>query len=112
MLFKVQRLFAITFLSLLLFSAGAQPSGIPAEIPGKKESKPYKVLTDGKQITIKSNREIKHVMLWTSRGNRIVEQKEINANSFTFRVPINDKYFFLMVGVAGGKVYSEKIGVN
>lgn len=99
------RLFAIVSLSLFCLHSEAQSD--PRE---KKESKPYKVLTSGKQITIKSNKDISHVMLWTSRGNRVVEQKEINSGSFSFIIPVNDKYFFLMVGLNDGKVYSQKIG--
>ncbi len=49
----------------------------------EKRTKPYKILTSGKQITIKSTKAIKHVMLWTTGGNRVVEQKEINNSSYT-----------------------------
>ncbi|MEQ1676404.1 MAG: hypothetical protein ABL876_06880 [Chitinophagaceae bacterium] len=109
MLKAINRLMAVAFLTLLMFASQAQPA---ADIPAKKETKPYKVLTSGKQITIKSNKEIKHVMLWTNGGNRLVEQREINSNSYTFTIPINGSYFFLMVGLADGKIYTEKIGLR
>jgi hypothetical protein len=51
-------------------------------------------------------------MLWTTGGNRVIEQKEINSISYTFTIPVNQKSFFLMVGLADGKVYTEKIGIR
>ena len=100
---SVRRLLAAALLSVSFAALHAQ---------AKKENKPYKVLSSGKQISIKSNRNIQHVMLWTSNGHRVVEKREINAASYTFTVPINDKIFFLMVGLEGGKIYTEKIGIQ
>lgn len=104
----IRRLLAVSILSASLFVSQAQLETTPA----KKESKPYKVLTAGKQITIKSNKEIKHVMLWTAGGNRVVEQREINNSSFTLTIPVNQRAFFLMVGLSDGKIYTEKIGLR
>lgn len=104
-----RRLFAVAFMSLLFFVAQAQSN---SKWPDSKENKPYKVLTSGKQITIKSTKNINHVMLWTTGGNRVVEQKEINNSSFTFTIPVNQKTFYLMIGLVGGKVYTEKIGIQ
>ena len=103
MALSVRRLAAVIILSLSFLALSAQ---------SKKESKPYKVLNSCKQITIKSNRSIQHVMLWTSSGHRVVEQREINAASFAFTIPVNEKIFFLMVGLEGGKIYTEKIGIQ
>ena len=104
----ISRLLAVVSLSLFAVVSQAQPVNDPFV---KKEAKPYKVLTSGKQITIKSTKDISHVMLWTNGGNRLVEQKEINASSYSFTIPINGKFFFLMVGLVNGKIYTEKIGV-
>ncbi len=109
MLQSIRRLFAVVILSLLFSVSQAQPE---SNLPEKKISKPYKVLTNGKQITIKSNKDINHIMLWTIGGNRVVEQKEINNTSFTFIIPVNQKAFYLMIGLKGGKVYTEKIGLR
>lgn len=104
----IGRLLAVTILSATLFVSQAQPEISPAA----KESKPYKLLTAGKQITIKSSKQIKHVMLWTTGGNRVVEQREINNSSFVVNIPVNQKSFFLMVGLSDGKIYTEKIGLR
>ena len=109
MLQSIRRLFAVVTLSLLFFVSQAQPDG---SLPERKETKPYKVLTSGKQITIKSTKDINHVMLWTTGGNRVVEQKEINKASYTINIPVNQKTFFLMIGLVGGKIYTEKIGLR
>lgn len=98
------RLLAVVTLSVTLLSTAAQPL--------KKEPKPYKVLTSGRQLTIKSNKNIQHVMLWTTGGDRVIEQKDINNNSFTIDIPISRKAFFLMIGLTNGKIYTEKIGVQ
>jgi hypothetical protein len=90
---------------LLLTNARAQTGTV-------KEPKPYKVLTSGRQLIIKSTKAIQHVMIWTTTGDRVVEQKGINNTSITIDIPINRKTFFLMVGMANGKIYSEKIGVQ
>jgi len=107
--------FTFTAFFLLLSYCSAQNNlsaeNGPATI-SKPSPKPYTVLTNGKHITIKSNKNIKHVMLWTSRGDRVVEQREINDNNYTINITINEKVFFLMVGLADGKIYTEKIGIQ
>jgi hypothetical protein len=109
MVSPVRRLLAVAVLLVSFYIPQAQPAG---NEPIKKESRPYKILTSGKQITIKSGRNIQHVMLWTTGGHRVVEQREINNSSYTFTIPINDKLFFLMIGLEGGKIYTEKIGIQ
>ena len=104
-----KRLMAILSLSVCMLSLQAQPV---ASNTISKESKPYKVLTSGKQITIKSSKDIKSVMLWTDGGHRLVEQREINASSYSFTIPVNGRFFFLMVGLENGKIYTEKIGIQ
>ena len=79
--------------------------------PAEREKKPYKVLTSGKQITIKATKEMASVMVWTASGHRIVEQKEVNATSFSFNVNVSEKVFFLMIRFEGMKPYTEKIGI-
>jgi len=103
------RLMATIFLSVVLLTSQGQPLN---NEPLKKEAKPYKLLTSGRQITIKSTRDIKDVMLWTTSGYRVVEQKGINNNSFVLNIPVNQKAFFLMIGLNNGKIYTEKIGVQ
>ena len=89
----------------LSFLSQAQPLKISFE------SKPYKILTSGKQITVKSTKDIKSIMVWTASGHRIVEQKEVNASSFTFTINVNEKYFFVMIQYEGQKPFTEKIGI-
>jgi hypothetical protein len=112
MMSATRRLCAAIILSSLFFVSKAQSPGEPVPDEVKKSDKPYKVSTSGKQVTIKSTKNIEHVMLWTSSGHRVIEQKEINAGSYTFTIPVNEKVFFLMVGLVNGKIYTEKIGVQ
>ena len=106
---SARRLLAVAALSISFLASRAQPAG---NDPIKKETRPYKILTSGKQVTIKSDRNIQHIMLWTNGGNRVVEQREINADSYTFTISINEKLFFLMIALEGGKIYTEKIGIQ
>lgn len=103
-----RRLFVITILSGIFLFGHAQPDNDPL----KNEPKPYRIFTSGKQITVKSTKDIKSVMVWTASGHRIVEQNEINANSYSFRININEKIFFLMLELQGEKRYTEKIGIE
>lgn len=101
---SVTRLLVILFASLSLFHAGAQPF--------KSESKPYKVLTSGRQLTVKSSRNIINLMVWSSDGHRVVEQREINDTQVKFEVPVNRNVFYLRIELPGGKIYTEKVGVQ
>jgi hypothetical protein len=80
--------------------------------PMNEASRPYKILTSGKQITVKSTKNIKNLMVWTASGHRIVEQKEINNSSYSFNINVNEKIFFLMIEFEGLKPFTEKIGVR
>ncbi|MGZ8559818.1 MAG: hypothetical protein ACXWWC_15855 [Chitinophagaceae bacterium] len=78
----------------------------------EKINKPYRILTAGKQVTIKSTKNIKSIMVWSSGGNRIIEDKNVNAANYNFRITVNEKIFFIRVQLADGKTYSEKIGIQ
>jgi len=104
----LRRLLAIIILSgSFIFSSQAQIAE-----NNSKEPRPYKLSNNGRQVTLKSSKNMQHVMLWTTDGHRVVEQKELNSNSCSFTVPNNDKLYFLMVGFEGGKIYTEKIGLR
>lgn len=112
----IRRLMGVLSLSLLFLISHAQPANeLPVKnepLPGLQASKPYQLLNNGKHLTLKSKKNIQNVMLWTSGGHRVIEQRDINATSYSFTIPVNEKLFFLMVGFSGGKVYTEKIGVR
>ena len=101
----------IAIATLSLASLEAQPAPVLVK-ETVKVAKPYRILTSGKQVTIKSSKDIKSVMVWTADGHRVIEQKDINAPSFNFRINVNAKVFFMMVQLADGKTYSEKLGVQ
>lgn len=96
-----------TCLSVISF---AQPVRIN-EVENTRINKPYKILTSGKQITVKSAKNIKTIMVWTASGHRIVEEKEVNATSFSFTINVSEKVFFVMIRFEGSKLYTEKIGI-
>jgi hypothetical protein len=77
----------------------------------KKEPKPYKLFSIGKQLRISSTQLIKDVMVWTTDGNRIVEQKKLNTNIVNIDIPVNRPYYFVMIGLANGKIYTEKVAL-
>jgi len=76
------------------------------------EAKPYKILTNGKRITVQSKTNIKSMLVWTSGGHRIIEQNNLNNTSYSFDISIKEKIFFLMIELVNGKRYTEKIGVK
>ena len=75
-------------------------------------AKPFKVLTNGKQITIQSKQNLKSLMVWTSSGHRIVEEKDLKSNSYSFTVPAKEKVIFIMIETAEGKRFTEKMGIK
>ena len=75
-------------------------------------AKPYKVLTNGKQITIQSKQNLKSLMVWTSSGHRIVEEKELKTDSYSFTIPSKEKVCFAVIETMEGKRFTEKIGVK
>ena len=74
--------------------------------------KPFKVLTNGKQITVQTKQNLKSLMVWTSSGHRIVEEKDLTTNSYSFTIPAKEKVFFMMLETAEGKRFTEKMGVK
>ena len=104
---------AILAISCMAIGSQAQSKGSAASYKSTENAaKPYRILTSGKQITIKSTKAIKSVMVWTSGGNRVHEQKNINASSYNLRLTVNEKIFFIRVQLTDGNTYSEKIGVQ
>ncbi len=75
-------------------------------------AKPFKVLTNGKQITIQSKQNLKSLLVWTSSGHRIVEEKDLKSNSYSFTVPAKEKVIFMMIETAERKRFTEKMGVK
>jgi hypothetical protein len=75
------------------------------------QNKPYRILTSGKDITIKSTKTIKEVLVWTTTGYRIVENRSVNNSSFSFQVKVPAKYVFVMIHFEGSKPYTEKLGL-
>jgi hypothetical protein len=74
--------------------------------------KPFKVLTNGKQITIQSKQNLKSLMVWSSSGHRIVEEKELKTTSYSFTVPSKEKICFIVIETLEGKRFTEKIGAK
>jgi hypothetical protein len=103
-----RKIMAIIAFLLLFFFASAQAGNEPSD----REIKPYRIYTSGKQITVKSSKDIKSVMVWTASGHRIVEERGIDASSYSFTVGMNEKVFFVMLELQGDKRYTEKIGVR
>jgi len=83
-----------------------------SDITRPTTAKPFKVLTNGKQITIQSKQNLKSLMVWTASGHRFIEEKELTTNSYTFTVPSKEKVFYMMIETAEGKRFTEKMGVK
>jgi hypothetical protein len=104
---------AILFLAICIstFSIHAQSTSAISVKENITTVKPYRILTSGKNITVKSTKDIRSLMVWTADGHRVIEQKGINAPNYNFKITINARVFFLMVQLADGKTYSEKFGL-
>ena len=83
-----------------------------SEITIPASAKPFKVLTNGKQITIQSKQNLRSLMVWTASGHRFVEEKALTSNSYSFTVPAKEKIFYIMLETAEGKRFTERMGVK
>ena len=91
----------------------AQPKQSPKpEIAAPAITKPFKVLTNGKQITIQSKQNLKSLMVWTASGHRFIEEKGLTTTSYSFTVPARETIFYIMLETAEGKRFTEKMGVK
>jgi len=110
----IRKLAVIAFFTCIVGSSMAQDPGPNNKLssPEKTESKPFRILTNGKQITIQSNKTISKIIVWTSGGNRFVEQSNLEAASYNFTIPAKEKFVFMMLELQGGKRFTEKIGVQ
>jgi hypothetical protein len=77
-----------------------------------KEVKPYIINIAGRQLTLSSSKIIKQVMVWTTDGNRVIEQKNIDNNFIRIDIPISRRAFFVMISLANGKIYTEKMMIQ
>jgi hypothetical protein len=83
-----------------------------SDIATTATTKPFKVLTNGKQITIQSKQNLKSLMVWTASGHRFVEEKGLTTTSYSFTVPAKETIFYMMLETAEGKRFTEKMGVK
>lgn len=104
-------LFIVLFGVSYFMNAQAKQAGKPT-ITTPVTSKPFKVLTNGKQITVQTKQNLKSLMVWTASGHRIVEEKDLTTNSYSFTVPAKEKIFYMMLETAEGKRFTEKMGVK
>ena len=110
-LVPIRKLMTIVAISCLSVFSYAQRTS-PAETENIRINKPYKILTSGKQVTVKSTKEIKTVMVWTATGHRVLEEKAVNSTTFSFNLNVSEKVFFVMIQFEGQKPYTEKIGLQ
>jgi len=106
------RLLSILFLLVLIgyCSEGLAQKPVRA-IEASLKKKPFKILTMGRTITIKSTVSIKNLMIWTSRGNRVLEQKGINQTQYSYSATIRENIFFLLIELDNGERFTERIGI-
>lgn len=98
-----------------LYAQGDSGPGKNKPATEKKTAKPFKILTSGKQITIKStdnNNSLKQILVWTSSGNRIVEQHDLDVASYEFTINVNENIFFLLLEMKDGSRHTQKFGLR
>ena len=83
-----------------------------SDIATTATTKPFRVLTNGKQITIQSKQNLKSLMVWTASGHRFVEEKQLTSNSYSFTVPAKENIFYIMLETSEGKRFTERMGVK
>ena len=51
-------------------------------------------------------------MIWTASGHRVIEDRNLHTNSWSYTISINENIFYLMVELADGKRITKKIGLQ
>ena len=74
--------------------------------------KPFKVLTSGSRITVQCRQPIDRILVWTSSGKRLVEKNDLNNANYSFTASGSDSFVFLMLELADGSRFTEKIGIR
>lgn len=107
------KLFIVTALACTSVFLQAQPDAKSKPgISTVTKAKPFKVLTNGRQITIQSKETLKSILVWTAGGHRFVEEKTLTGTSYSFTVPVKEKICFIMIETSDAKRFTEKIGVQ
>ena len=107
---KAMLVFAL-FGATYLTNAQGKQSPI-SEARATSSAKPFKVLTNGRQVTIQIKQNLRSLMVWTASGHRIVEEKNLPTTSYSFTMPAKEKVFFIVIETAEGKRFTEKMGVK
>ena len=107
---KAILVFALSGVANLIQGQSKNPSN--PEVTTATSAKPFKVLTNGKQITIQSKQNLRSLMVWTASGHRIVEEKNLTTSSYSFSIPAKEKVFFIVIETAEGKKFTQKMGVK
>lgn len=104
------------FLALIpaTFTLSAQPKeSAPTEISSSvKTKKPYRILTNGKRITVSATSGLRKLMVWTASGHRMVEQNNLDGLTYSFDVVTREKILFILIEFADGRRFTDKIGVK
>ncbi|HEV8286630.1 MAG TPA: hypothetical protein VGQ09_20115 [Chitinophagaceae bacterium] len=114
MYLTIRKITAVAAFTCITSFSLAQDPAIKTKpsVEEQKDNKPFRILTNGKRITIQSSKNITSIIVWTASGNRFIEQSNIEAPSYNFTIPSKEKYVFIMLELQGGKRYTEKIGVQ
>lgn len=113
MLQPTLKCFAFAALLTLSMYGIAQPeTRNPNPETKENKAKPFRVLTNGKRITIQATSTFTRLLVWTSNGHRILEQTKLNTLTYSFESPSQEKILFLLVEFTNGLRYTEKIGVR
>lgn len=80
--------------------------------PFTSSTKPFKISTSGKRISIQCTQQIERILAWTSTGYRMVDRENFHNNNFSFTVTTTDRIIFLMMELQDGSRFTEKIGLE
>ena len=110
----IRRIMSVSAFTLIVSLSMAQDPGPKnkSTVTEKNETKPFRILTNGKRISIESKEDIKTIIAWSASGHRFVEQTNLNVPYWNFEIPTNEKLVFVMLELKNGKHYTEKIGVR
>lgn len=75
-------------------------------------AKPFKLLTSGSQVTVQARQNLVRITVWKSNGQRLLDKEGIASTQFSFTSNNRDRFYFIMLELADGSRFTEKLGLQ
>jgi len=90
----------------------AQIVSVVARKDFSSNSKPFKLLTSGSQVTVQAKQNLVRITVWKANGQRLLDKEGLSSTQFSFTSNNGDRFYFIMLELADGSRFTEKLGLQ